>query len=909
HESKFIHDVVEEISMRLLNRTYLNVAKYPVGIESLVQEMDKLLDVGRNIVRMVGIWGTGGIGKTTLAKAVYNSISYKFEGSCFLANVRETTMRHGGVVQLQNVLLSEVIGGTELKVTNVDKGMNVIKQRLSHKRVLLILDDVNHLDQLNKLAGGSDWFGLGSRIIITTRDKHLLVAHQVNHIYKVTELDHHEASKLFTWNAFRDRRLDDNYVKLVMSVVQYAHGLPLALIVLGSLLCGRSIHQWQAALDNYRRVPNQEIQEILKVSYYALEDPVKEIFLDIACFYKGENKDYVMRILECCELNPKYGIEVLIEKALINIEGDHIGMHDLLEEMGKEIVRQESPTEPGNRSRLWFHEDIYHVLTENTGTSKIKGIVVKLPESYEICLNAQSFSQMKNLQVFINCNARFSGDIDYLPNELRFLDWPECPCQSLPSNFNPRKLVQLNMPRSGLLRLGEGFKSSQHLKSINFESCKFLTKIPNFSRIPNLEELNLKYCGSLVEVDPSVGFLDKLVHLRLNGCYNLRVFPRRMNLKSLRRMNLEGCTRLENFPEIEGNMKSLIWMDLSRTAIKQLPSSIGNLIGLEKLYIHGCENLTSLPCSIYRLQHLKMVSIYQCQKLVTFPNKVNPEPSCSAEALSLVLPTKSSNISRGKNGSLAFPKLWKFDVGRCNLSESNFLQTLDCGSTLEVLDLSGSDFVNLPLCIRKFVNLRMLNLRGCKRLGEIPQLPSGIERVDATDCISLEEFSNLSNILEGRDSHMIGWMNLTNCRRLCDNLAGVAKMKKIVLCPVVLSSLFLAQQSVVEVVFPGSEVPKWFSCCRDLKERRECEVSVEVPPNFKWSKTGLALCAAVEIKQHSFGNCGLIARVYMDEECSHEHVVYFDSKEMESAHLWLYYIPFHTMIAKTRSGSPPYKCQ
>ncbi|ONH91361.1 hypothetical protein PRUPE_8G109600 [Prunus persica] len=133
-------------------------------------------------------------------------------------------------------------------------------------------------------------------------------------------------------------------------------------------------------------------------------------------------------------------------------------------------------------------------------------------------------------------------------------------------------------------------------------------------------------------------------------------------------------------------------------------------------------------------------------------------------------------------------------------------------------------------------------------------------------------------------------------------------MKKIVLCLVVLSSLFLSQQSVFEVVFPGNEVPKWFSCCRDLKERSECEVAVEIPPNFKWSKTGLALCAAVEIKQNRSGNCCLIARVYMDEECSHEHAVYFDSKERSQLTCGCI-IPFHTMIAKTRSGLPPYKFQ
>lgn len=66
---------------------------------------------------------------------------------------------------------------------------------------------------------------------------------------------------------------------------------------------------------------------------------------------------------------------------------------------------------------------------------------------------------MKNLKYFINCNASFSGDvIDYLPNELRLIDWPEFPFEYFPSNFIPKKLVRLNMPRSRLSRLGERFK-------------------------------------------------------------------------------------------------------------------------------------------------------------------------------------------------------------------------------------------------------------------------------------------------------------------------------------------------------------------------------------------------------------------------------------------------------------------
>ncbi|CAB4290308.1 unnamed protein product [Prunus armeniaca] len=634
HESKFIDNIVEAISLQVLNHVYLNVAKYPVGIESRVRAIVKLLGVGGNDIRMVGIWGTGGIGKTTIAKAVYNSIAHMFEGSCFLDDVRERSMPYEGLVKLQSILLSEILGVKEVKVTNVDKGINVIKKMLN-----------------------------GSRIVLTTRDKHLLIAHQVNLIYEVEKLDHYESLKLFaSWNSFsRNGHLEDDYAKLANDVVDYAEGLPLALMVLGSHLCGRSIDQWKYALDGYRRVPNREIQEILKISYNALEDGVKEVFLDIACFFKGRDKDYVIQILEGCDLNPKYDLEVLVEKALINITYDGcIWMHDLIQKMGKEVVRQESPTEPGKRSRLWFHEDVYHVLTENTGTDMIKGIMVKLPaglELDEVCLNAESFSKMKNLRLFINHNARLSGEVDYLPNELRLLSWPEYPSQSLPPNFNPKKLVALTMPRSRILRLDLEFKS---LKFLNLERSKFLRKTPDFSGVPNLETLNLDDCTSLVELHPSAGFLHKLVKLRLMGCRSLTLFP-----------------------EIKGKMESLKYLYLAYTSIKELPSSsIRHFTRLEEMNLTGCENLTNLPFSIYELKHLVSISVMKCSKLVSFPKMEKSEDSRSAESLVTL-----------QGGNLAFPKLSRFYVGRSNLSDIADLLTLDCMTKLTTLDLSGSNFL------------------------------------------------------------------------------------------------------------------------------------------------------------------------------------------------------------------------
>ena len=66
----------------------------------------------------------------------------------------------------------------------------MIKERLSCKRILLVIDDVDKWVQVENLLGGCDWFAFGSRIIITTRDKHLLATLGKGcSTYEVKELD------------------------------------------------------------------------------------------------------------------------------------------------------------------------------------------------------------------------------------------------------------------------------------------------------------------------------------------------------------------------------------------------------------------------------------------------------------------------------------------------------------------------------------------------------------------------------------------------------------------------------------------------------------------------------------------------------------------------------------------------
>ena len=365
-ETQFIQRIIREISVTKLNHTQLFVTKHPVGIDSRVDAIKLLLDMNSDDVRMVGIHGLGGVGKTTIAKAVYNRITNYFESSCFLEDVKEKLRTNDDKINLQEMLLSKISRGTYVKVDSLSEGITMIKKRLSRRRLLLILDNVDESEVMENLLGECDWLALGSRVIITTRDKQVLNTLGKDHpIYELEGLNQSESRELFNLHAFPKIEPKKDYSEVVEQIINYANGLPLALKIIGSDLCGKSICDWRSALEKYKNIPHKKIVEKLKISYDGLEKTEKDIFLDIACFFKGFKRSHVENILDACKSFPGYGIGKLIDKCLITVgQSGKLWMHDLLQQMGREIVQQESE-ELGKRSRIWCFEDAHEILTTN----------------------------------------------------------------------------------------------------------------------------------------------------------------------------------------------------------------------------------------------------------------------------------------------------------------------------------------------------------------------------------------------------------------------------------------------------------------------------------------------------------------------------------------------------------------
>ncbi|TYG77548.1 hypothetical protein ES288_D03G203600v1 [Gossypium darwinii] len=640
HESQFIQDIVKEVQNKL-HLISLYVPPYLVGIDSLVTQINQWLEQdGANKVGIATICGIGGIGKTTIAKVVYNQNIPRFEGYSFLADVRETSPDCNGLVRLQRQLISDILKGKSHKIYNIDNGINKIKEIVCCRRVLLVLDDVDELEKIRKLMGTQIPFHLGSKIIITSRNRCLLNAHFISQmfeleastscgglskLFEVKELASSESLQLFNWYAFGHNSVPESLMAYARSLVKHCGGLPLALQVLGSSLSSKSVSSWKSALEKLEEIPDSKIQEILRISYDSLEDDHdKNLFLDIVCLFIGKDRDYTTTILDGCDFYTTIGIENLVGRSLLIInEKNKLMMHQMIRDMGREIIRQES-SNIGKRSRLW-HKNAFDVIREKIGSRTVKCLTIDLKGLLEdkakrtnttlhfpkhsksqflmandVDMETQAFAKMKRLKLLQLDYVRLKGDFKDFPKRLRWLRWHGFCMQSFPVDFDINELVVLDMRNSKLKQVWKDTECLPNLKILNLNHSHSLLKTPTFSGLPSLEKLMLKYCINLVEIDQSIGELKMLTFLNLKDCTSLRKLPRTIgSLISLEELILSGCSRLDDVPRELHNMESLKVLNLDETAIYQ------SRLGLHWLLLKRSKGLgfswASLPDSLVKL--------------------------------------------------------------------------------------------------------------------------------------------------------------------------------------------------------------------------------------------------------------------------------------------------------------------
>ncbi|XP_017236641.1 disease resistance protein RPV1 isoform X2 [Daucus carota subsp. sativus] len=611
-EAESVTEIVNRI-LSVTNPRKLYVAKYPVGLDSHVEGITDIISSSgvseTTSPRKIGIYGMGGVGKSTIAKAVYNRNYSHFQGSCFLADVRLALRKEKGLKRLQQQLIHDVLERQNIIMDNVDRRIEFVRARISSTKVLVVIDDLNDLTQLESLGLGGP-FALGSVLIITTRNEDLLDKIHVEAKYKVNELDDAASYQLFTKLAFKDDMIiSDTFADLSKEIIECAGGLPLALGYMGWRLLNQEEDGWRSYMSTLEKSSisdvHENIHDNLLISFDALEalypkTNLSDMFLDIACFFVGLEEEKVVKIMETCYEFVKHKIGLLRKTCLLTTNsGDKLGMHRLHMDMGREIVRKISPHEPGKRSRLWVLQDICEVLKTNKGTEAIEGIIphnLCYKDALEgVSFDMETFKRMSRLRFLYLDKVSLTGCFEQTFEVLTLLHWKCFPLESLPPEFRPQNLVVLELPHSKIKTMwmpNMDTQVFQKLKTLNMSHSLDLTTTPDFNRLQCLETLNLEGCKRLEEVDKSIGCLKGLVSLNMRHCVNLKSLPSDIrNLTSLKNFELADCHQLLSITDLPPNLK---WLWAGRCeSVNKLPN-LSNLKQLEILELTNCSGLTTI---------------------------------------------------------------------------------------------------------------------------------------------------------------------------------------------------------------------------------------------------------------------------------------------------------------------------
>ncbi|KAJ6885387.1 hypothetical protein NC651_026112 [Populus alba x Populus x berolinensis] len=754
YEAQFVQSIVEKVSKKLDQKMF-HLPLHFIGRDPLVNYINSWLQDGSHDAAIAILYGIGGVGKTTIAKSIFNQNIHKFEGKSFLSNFRskdivclqrqllsdilkktvdEINDEDEGILKIKDALccrktlivlddvdkrdqfnkiigmqnwlckgskiivttthgckmgpmmlpllysmelrqlLSDILKKTVDEINDEDEGILKIKDALCCRKTLIVLDDVDKRDQFNKIIGMQNWLCKGSKIIVTTRNKGLFSANDIEWVRcKIEPLDDEKSLELFSWNAFGQADPVDGFVEDSWRIVRHCNGLPLALGVIGSSLSGKGREIWESALQQIEVIPNFEVQKVLRISYDFLDgDYPKNLFLDIACFFNGMDVDDAIRILDGLDKGARFGIDNLIDKCLVEIDiHQRLWMHQLVRDMGREISRQESP----KCQRIWRHEDAFTVLKGTNVAEKLCGLTIDMHALMEdnyaevdctdsvvhrkrrrlnffqqwrsdfsngkklqtgqtslfSILSTDAFRKMPNVK-FLQLNyTNFRGSFEHFPKNLIWLCWHGLSLKSIPHHVCMEKLVVLDLSRSCLVDAWKGKLFLPKLKVLDLRHSHDLIRTPDFSSLPALEksygasrrnewiqELVLDGCSNLDSLNIELEHHQGRNLLQSDGIVASTSYITSLPLKLFfpSRFSARKMLRFTSF----SLPRSLRRLDLSGTTIRSLPESIKDLGLLIDLNLRNCKMLQALP---ELPSHLWLLDVSLCNSLQRLGN-INP---------------------------------------------------------------------------------------------------------------------------------------------------------------------------------------------------------------------------------------------------------------------------------------------